>query len=203
MTPSIPAQDMHRILLVDDEAGVLAALQRLLRATALCVGGRQLPLTLDAFTSPRAALDAAAHRRYDLALCDYRMPELDGVALLTRLRELQPDCARVVLSGYTDLNGLVGAINQARIDRFVAKPWNDFELVATLAQVLEIRALRMQNDALAEQVRGERGELTPRELELRRLERMEPGLTRVQWGPDGSVLMDPQGPLPDTGFGAP
>lgn len=192
---------MHRILLVDDEPAVLSALQRVLRVSALCVRGRPLDLKVDAFTSARQALDVAAGRPYDLAICDYRMPELDGVELLTRLRELQPDCARVVLSGYTDLNGLIGAINQARIDRFVAKPWSDFELLASLEQILEIRALRMENDTLAEQVRGERGELTPDELERRRLERLEPGLTRVQWGPDGSVLMDPQGPLPHTGFG--
>jgi len=128
------------------------------------------------------------------------MPEMNGVELLSKLRVLQPDCARVVLSGYTDLNGLIGAINEARIDRFIAKPWNDFELTSALAQILEIRALRLENEALANLARRERGQMSAAELELQRLERLEPGLTRVQWGPDGSVMMDISGPLPDTRF---
>jgi len=181
---------MHRILLVDDERGVLNALLRLLRLTPIVVRGVEWHPRVDVFTSPAEALRCAAEVAYDLVVSDFRMPEMDGVAVLRRMRELQPDCARVILSGYTDLNGLIGAINEARIDRFVAKPWNDFEFVSTLAQVLEIRALRMENESLADQVRCERGELSPVELEMKRLEQQEPGITRVQWGPDGSVVID-------------
>ena len=181
---------MHRILLVDDETGVLNALQRLLRLTPLVVRGVAWHPRVDVFTSPVEALRSAAECAYDLVVSDFRMPEMDGVAVLRRMRELQPDCARVILSGYTDLNGLIGAINEARIDRFIAKPWNDFELVCTLTQVLEIRALRMENESLADQVRVDRGEISPAELELKRLEQQEPGITQVQWGPDGSVIID-------------
>jgi response regulator RpfG family c-di-GMP phosphodiesterase len=109
------------------------------------------------------------------------------------MRDLQPDCARVILSGYTDLNALIGAINEARIDRFVAKPWNDFELTTTLEQILEIRALRMENESLADLVRCERGELSPQALEMKRMELEEPGITRVQWGADGSIVVDMDG----------
>lgn len=181
---------MHRILLVDDERGVLNALQRLLRLTPLVVRGVEWHPRVDVFTSPVEALRSAAECAYDLVVSDFRMPEMDGVAVLRRMRELQPDCARVILSGYTDLNGLIGAINEARIDRFIAKPWNDFEFVSTLTQVLEIRALRMENESLADQVRVDRGEISPAELELKRLEQQEPGITQVQWGPDGSVVID-------------
>jgi two-component system probable response regulator PhcQ len=181
---------MHRILLVDDESGVLNALLRLLRLTPIVVQGVDWRPRVDVFTSPVEALKAAAECAYDLVVSDFRMPEMDGVAVLRRMRELQPDCARVILSGYTDLNGLIGAINEARIDRFIAKPWNDFEFVSTLTQVLEIRALRMENESLADQVRCERGEMSPHELEMKRLEQQEPGITQVQWGPDGSVVID-------------
>ncbi len=189
---------MHRILLIDDEPGVLGALNRLLRHTPLVVSGQESPLKVEAFASVREALARAAEIAFDLVISDYRMPEMNGVEVLKRLRALQPDCARVILSGYTDLNGLIGAINEARIDRFVAKPWNDFELTSALAQILEIRALRMENEALANEARCERGQLSPAELEMQRLEKLEPGLTRVQWGPDGSVVMDDAGLLPGT-----
>jgi response regulator RpfG family c-di-GMP phosphodiesterase len=122
---------------------------------------------------------------------------MNGVELLCNLRKLQPDCARVILSGYTDLNGLIGAINEARIDRFIAKPWNDFELVSALSQILEIRALRLENDSLAAQARCDRGEISSAELEMQRLERLEPGITQVRWGPDGSVVMDSSFLQPD------
>jgi len=181
---------MHRILLVDDESGVLNALTRLLKLSPLIVCGQTWQPRVDAFTSPVEALARAAEVAYDIVVSDFRMPEMDGVAVLRRMRELQPDCARVILSGYTDLNGLIAAINEARIDRFIAKPWCDFDLVSALAQILEIRALRMENEALADQVRCERGELSPAELELKRLEQQEPGITKVQWGADGSIVID-------------
>jgi two-component system probable response regulator PhcQ len=181
---------MHRILLVDDESGVLNALLRLLRLTPITVRGVEWRPRIDVFTSPVEALASAAECSYDLVVSDFRMPVMDGVAVLRRMRELQPDCARVILSGYTDLNGLIGAINEARIDRFIAKPWNDFEFVSALTQVLEIRALRMENESLADLVRCERGEVSPVDLEMKRLEQQEPGITQVQWGPDGSVVID-------------
>ncbi len=181
----------HRIMLVDDEMGVLNSLSRLLRLSPLeVVAGRPRLAQVEAFVSAREALARAEERAYSLVISDFRMPEMDGVAVLRRMRELQPDCARVILSGYTDLNGLIGAINEAQIDRFIAKPWNDFELVSALSQILQIRALRMENEALANQVRCERGDLSAEELEMKRLEQLEPGITRVQWGADGSVLMD-------------
>jgi two-component system probable response regulator PhcQ len=181
---------MHRILLVDDESGVLAALVRLLRLSPLIVRGTSSKARVDAFTSPHDALAHAADHACDIVVSDYRMPDMDGVAFLKRMRELQPDCARIILSGYADLDALVGAINEARIERFVAKPWNDLELVATLGQALEIRSLRMENEALADLKRCERAEMSPVELELKRLEQQEPGITHVQWGADGSVVID-------------
>jgi two-component system, probable response regulator PhcQ len=183
-------QPMHRILLVDDERGVLSALSRLLRLTPIMVRGDEWRPRIEAFTSPVDALNSAASCAYDLVVSDFRMPEMDGVAVLRRMRELQPDCARVILSGYTDLNGLIGAINEARIDRFIAKPWNDFEFIRTLEQILEIRALRMENEALADRVRLDRGDISATDLELKRLEQQEPGITQVRWGPDGSVIID-------------
>jgi two-component system probable response regulator PhcQ len=182
---------MHRILLIDDEPGVLNALSRLLRLLPLKVGAEEWRPRVDTCASGAEALARAAEYAYDIAVSDFRMPGMDGVEVLRRMRELQPNCARVILSGYTDLNGLIGAINEARIDRFVAKPWNDFEFVSTLTQVLEIRALRMENETLADQMRCAQGIVSPIELELKRLEELEPGITKVQWGADGSLIIDP------------
>jgi len=181
---------MHRILLVDDEPGVLNALSRLLRHTPLVVAGQAWSTRVDTCASGPEALAKVAECAYDAVVSDFRMPGMNGVDVLRRVRELQPDAARLILSGYTDLNGLIAAINDARIDRFVAKPWNDFEFVSALAQVLEIRALRLENEALADRMRCAEGRLSAADIEIKRLEKLEPGITQVQWSTDGSIVIE-------------
>ncbi len=181
---------MNRVMLVDDEENILKSLRRLLIATPISHGGIAYPVEVETFTSPRQALERARHKAFDLFLVDYRMPEMDGVALLKEIREIQPNAARIILSGYADLNALIGAINEAQIYRFLSKPWNDYELVSTMGQALAYRHLLAENERLADQVRMDRGQMSPEDAERKRLESMEPGITQVNWGPDGSVILD-------------
>ena len=82
------------------------------------------------------------------------------------------------------------AFNAAGIRRFIAKPWKDYELIAAIGQSLALRAAAVENQSLADEMRLARGTLTAEDLERRRLEAEEPGITHVNWGPDGSVLLD-------------
>jgi len=180
-----------KILLVDDEPGVLGALSRLLRLGLR--DAQQRGYAVETFTDARLALARAREVAFALVVSDYRMPGMNGVEFLQTLRQLQPDCPRIILSGYADLNGLVAAINEAGITRFFSKPWNDHELLCSMRQILEIRELQLENQRLADQVREQRGQLSAQEAELRRLERMEPGITHVNWGPDGSFILEDPG----------
>jgi two-component system probable response regulator PhcQ len=181
---------MNRIMLVDDEEGILKALRRLLMVTPCTYHGATYKLAVETFTSPQAALAAAREKAYDLFLVDYRMPGMDGVAFLKAVKDLQPNAARMILSGYADLNALVGAINEAKIYRFLSKPWNDYELVSAVAEALAYRELLLEREHLADEARVAKGRLSPQEAEARRLEEEEPGITKVNWGPDGSVILD-------------
>jgi two-component system probable response regulator PhcQ len=185
-----PGVTMNRILIVDDEDNIVNALRRLLLSTPCSYGGKDYPLQVETFVSPLAALERAGHQAFDLVLSDYRMPGMDGVEFLKQFRGVQPDAARLILSGYADLNALVGAINEAQIFRFLSKPWSDFELVSAIAQALSYRNLILENQRLADEMRVQRGKLGKLELEMKRLEAMEPGITKVNWGPDGSVILD-------------
>ena len=82
---------MTRILIVDDEVAILNALGRLLRRTPCVSGDEVFKLTVDSFSSPHEGLEKAACTAYDLVLCDYRMPGINGVEWLKALRRIQPD----------------------------------------------------------------------------------------------------------------
>jgi two-component system probable response regulator PhcQ len=181
---------MSRILIVDDDVLILKALRRLLIQTPCTAGEKRYHLTVEIFESPFEALEKARHTAYDLVLSDYRMPEMDGVAFLKAVRDIQPNAVRLILSGYADLNGLISAINEASISRFISKPWNDYELVSAIGQALALRELQIENQTLADEVRLARGKLSPQEIELKRLEAEEPGITHVIWDTDGSVVLD-------------
>jgi response regulator RpfG family c-di-GMP phosphodiesterase len=179
MTTSTPAKT--RLLLVDDEPAVTAALHRALRRRF----GDRLVIVID--NDPHAALARARTQRLDIVLSDLRMPLLDGVTLLTLISAMQPHCVRMLLTATADFETAQRAINDAGLFRYLTKPWSDTELAAHFDTALLETEQRLQR------------ELPPEEAERRRLEMLEPGLTHVDWGPNGEVLMPPlpnSGPLP-------
>lgn len=181
----------NKILFVDDEPSVCKSIARLLRLSH----GDGPPLEVEVFSDAHAALRRAHVELFALVISDYRMPLLNGVDFLTQMRELQPGCSRVILSGYADLNGLVKAINEAQIVRFIAKPWHDHELLCTVRQLLQIRALSLENLRLAAGERTPDEQLSPQDRERRRLESQDRGITHVNWASDGSfILEDPEDP---------
>lgn len=138
---------MYRILIVDDEQNVLSALRRELH------GGYEV----ETFDKPEEALERSRQAQFDLVIADYQMPGMNGIEFLKQFGKLQPDAARVVLSGQADFDAVAGAINEVHIYRFIAKPWDSAELAATLAQALAHRAMLLENRRLGELCRRERG----------------------------------------------
>lgn len=179
---------MANLLIVDDEPNVLNALRR------MCMNPAAIPAIPDphvaTFTSPYDALDFVRHHPVDVVISDYRMPEMDGATFLTMVKKLQPDAARMVLSAFTDLDGIIRAINDAGIFRFVGKPWTDSDLRASIVQVLEHRHLMLENRRLADDIRCAHGIISRQQFELARLEAETPGITRVSWSKDGGVMLE-------------
>lgn len=175
------------ILLVDDEPNILRSLERQLRGIHR---GNGPAYRIETCSSPAVALARGTQTAFDLVISDYRMPEMNGVDFLRAFRSLQPMAARLILSGQTDLAGLIGAINDAGIMRFLAKPWEEADLVFAVEHALRERNLLLENQRLADELRASRSVIARQEAELRRLERESPGITRVSRDADGAVLLD-------------
>ncbi|GAB3254239.1 response regulator [Chitinimonas naiadis] len=181
---------MYHVMLVDDEPHILSALSRALSNRQPELATQAITLTLHPFNSPTEALHHAFDVPIDLIISDYRMPEMSGVEFLCQMREHQPDAARIILSGYADLQGLIQAINAAQIQRFIGKPWVDFDLREAVIQTIRLRELQQENARLADTVRVAEGRLSQQEAALRRLEQESPGITRVNWDEEGGVLLE-------------
>ena len=114
--PEATDAEKKTLLIVDDEAGILSAMRRLLRRDGY-----------EIFTvgSAREGFEVLARHEVQVILSDQRMPEMSGTEFLSRARDLYPDTIRIVLSGYTDLESISGAINRGAIYKFLTKPWDD------------------------------------------------------------------------------
>jgi DNA-binding NtrC family response regulator len=172
---------MIKIQLVDDEPHILSSLQRLLRPHHW---------EIHAFSDPQVALEALTQHEYAVIISDYRMPNLDGITYLQFAKQRQPHAMRMVLSGHGDRQSMMQAINRAEIYRFLSKPWEDYEIEAALHSAIDLYNLRQENQRLLDQLHHQQSELDRQEQELRRLEAMHPGITRVRRDEDGAVLLD-------------
>jgi len=180
---------MYRILLVDDEINILSALKRSLQRISFEDLDGERP-EIETFVSAPQALARVQRAPVDLIISDFRMPEMGGIEFLAAAVQLQPDVARLVLSGNADLDAVVDAINKVQIHRFIAKPWHDYELKTAVVQALAARNLVLENRRLADLVRKQHGQISRREAELRRLEAESPGITHLKLTDDGQILID-------------
>lgn len=140
------------LLCVDDEANILAALRRLFRPAGYRI------LTAPGGAAGLQALEAEAGA-VDLVISDMRMPEMDGAEFLARVRERWPATTRLLLTGYADIESTVAAINEGGIYRYIAKPWNDAEVLLTVRDALERRALQREKERLEALTRAQNEEL--------------------------------------------
>jgi DNA-binding NtrC family response regulator len=176
---------MRRIMLVDDEINVLHSLERAIGRSEM-----QEPVRVETYVDTAQALRRAGEVPFDVVVSDYRMPAMSGVEFLRAYRQMQSDTVRVILSASTEFDTLLRAINQAEVFRFMTKPWADDAVREVLLQAFALRDKSREDLRLFNELREHLGELTPQECEARRLEELEPGITRVNWGADGSVPLD-------------
>jgi len=127
------------LLFVDDEENILNSLRRLFR-----------PLGYKILTagSGAEALVLLEHESVDLVISDMRMPQMDGAQLLEQVRAKWPDTLRILLTGYADIGSTIAAINKGEIYRYIAKPWEDNDILLVVRHALERKGLELEKRRL-------------------------------------------------------
>lgn len=132
----------YRILFVDDEENVLKAMRRIFR---------QENYTIVTAASATEALALLEIEPVHVVISDHRMPGMSGADLLRRIKSLYPRTIRIMLTGYADVDAIMGAINEGAVYKFITKPWNDEDLRLTVSLALEQFDLITENESLKKQ----------------------------------------------------
>lgn len=127
------------LLLVDDEDSVLSALRRLFRRDGYRI-----------LTAPSGAdaLALLADHDVDVIVSDQRMPGMDGVDFLRQAKRMRPGSIRMTLSGYTDLQSIIDAVNEGAVFKFLTKPWDDDRLRDHVAKAFRHKEMADENRRL-------------------------------------------------------
>ena len=94
-----------------------------------------------------------------LVITDQRMPNMTGVEFLEQIANLYPEITRIILTGYSDVEAIISAINKGRVFRYITKPWDKDELKETIDFALEAYRLKSENRQLISQLKKTNKEL--------------------------------------------
>lgn len=121
------------VVIVDDEEMVLTSLKAFL--------GLETTYNVRTFVSAIEALAFVEANPINLVISDYLMPEMDGMTFLHKVRALQPEVPRIILTGYADKENAIKAINDVGLFQYIEKPWDNDDILIILRNGLEKQAL--------------------------------------------------------------
>jgi response regulator RpfG family c-di-GMP phosphodiesterase len=133
------AAPVATVLCVDDEPNILKSLTRLFRS-----GGFQV-LTAPGGSEGILLLE---RERVDVVVSDMRMPGMDGVEFLEQVQQQWPQVVRLLMTGYSDINAVIGAVNRGKIYRYITKPWDDNDILLIVRQAMEVKFLQQERARL-------------------------------------------------------
>jgi DNA-binding NtrC family response regulator len=132
------------VMIVDDEEMVITSIKAFLQL--------ETDYEIHGFTDPERAAEFVASNPVDVAVSDYLMPKMNGIQLLGRVKETQPETSRVLLTGHADKQSAIQAINQVALFQYLEKPWDNNQLLLVIQSGAErarlFRDLREKVEAL-------------------------------------------------------
>lgn len=133
-----------RILFVDDEEHIVATLKALFKSK----------FDVYTATSGAAALDVVKAHQIHVIVSDQRMPEMEGIELLRAVKELSPSTMRILLTGYSDFNAIVGSVNAGEVYRYIYKPWSNKEIQSLVEAAASVGMSLVGSDITADDLRA-------------------------------------------------
>lgn len=134
----------QRILILDDELMVLTSLSSFLNL--------ETDYEVVTFTSPEEALEYVKKNSIDLVISDYLMPEMDGIAFLAKVKEIDPQAIRIILTGYADKENAIKAINEVGLYQYIEKPWDNDNLKIVIRNGLEKKKLLQELQSKVDEI---------------------------------------------------
>lgn len=140
----------HAVLIVDDEPKIYHALRRALHRE---------PYDILYAAGGEEALKLLGERPVDVVVADQNMPNMQGSVLLARIRQQYPDVVRMMLTGDARLETVMAAVNKGEIYRFFTKPCNEAELIISIRDALQMRALKFEAQRLLDTVKKQSAQI--------------------------------------------
>ncbi|MBX5328649.1 MAG: response regulator [Candidatus Bathyarchaeota archaeon] len=116
-----------RILIVDDDENIRKVLATILEEEGYNV---------ESVDTAKKAIKATTKKFYNVALIDIRLPDMEGIELLTRMRETTPRIRKVIITGYPTLQNAVEAVNRGA-DAYIMKPFDMDKVLTTIKEQLK------------------------------------------------------------------
>ena len=131
------------VMIVDDEDMVITSIRAFLQL--------ETEYNISGFTSPQEAADFLRTNPVDVVVSDYLMPKMTGLQLLAKAKEMQPEAARVLLTGHADKQSAIQAINDVGLFQYLEKPWDNAQLLLVIKAAIErTRLLRDLRSKISE-----------------------------------------------------
>ena len=106
---------------------------------------------IEGFTDPEQAAGHLEKNDVDVIVSDYLMPKINGVELLAKAKEIQPEASRVLLTGHADKQSAINAINRVGLFQYLEKPWDNAQLLLVIQAAIErTQLLRELRDKISQ-----------------------------------------------------
>jgi len=128
----------YNLLIIDDEVEITKSIARQFRKK----------YTVFSATSAKEGIAIMEKEHIQVVLSDQRMPDMTGVDFFSVIKDKYPDALKLLLTGYSDIEAVIGAINEGQVFRYVTKPWNPYELDSIVKEAFEKYELITNNRRL-------------------------------------------------------
>ena len=135
---SSDSDPIYSILYIDDEENNLISFKSTFRRDYHC----------HVASTGEQGLEIMEKHNIQVVITDQRMPDMSGIEFLEQIVPLYPDCMRMIMTGFSDMDAIIQAINTGNIYRYISKPWNREDLKISIDSALEVYNLKSQNKNL-------------------------------------------------------